>query len=143
MRSHDFYHCLVENVISTRSVELVSKRFHISIIHISYHHLTTVKQNHKIAILIIRIVRPHRSTTYVDVAYCYRLSSVVCRSVCDNSQPCKNSCTDRVAVWFEGLRTWVGARNHELDGSSDFPIGRPKMRRKEANGEVQGHSAVS
>jgi len=82
MRSHDFYHCLVENVISTRSVELVSKRFHISIIHISYHHLTTVKQNHKIAILIIRIVRPHRSTTYVDVAYCYRLSSVVCRSVC-------------------------------------------------------------
>ena len=29
-----------------------------------------------------RIVRPHRSTTYVDVAYCYGTSSVVCRSVC-------------------------------------------------------------
>ena len=26
--------------------------------------------------------RPHRSTTYVDAAYCYRPSSVVCRSVC-------------------------------------------------------------
>ena len=29
-----------------------------------------------------RIIRPHRSTTYVDAAYCYRPSSVVCRSVC-------------------------------------------------------------
>jgi len=28
------------------------------------------------------IIRPHRSTTYVDAAYCYRPSSVVCRSVC-------------------------------------------------------------
>jgi len=28
------------------------------------------------------IVRSHRSTTYVDAAYCYRPSSVVCRSVC-------------------------------------------------------------
>jgi len=26
--------------------------------------------------------RPHRSTTYVDAAYCYRPSNVVCRSVC-------------------------------------------------------------
>ena len=30
----------------------------------------------------IIIIRPHRSTTYVDAAYCYRQSSVVCRSVC-------------------------------------------------------------
>ena len=28
------------------------------------------------------VVRPRRSTTYVDVAYCYRPSSVVCHSVC-------------------------------------------------------------
>ena len=28
------------------------------------------------------IIRPHRSTTYVDAAYCYRPSSVVCLSVC-------------------------------------------------------------
>jgi len=27
------------------------------------------------------IIRPHRSTTYIDAAYCYRRSSVVCLSV--------------------------------------------------------------
>jgi len=27
------------------------------------------------------LVRPHRSSTYVDAAYCYRPSSVICRSV--------------------------------------------------------------
>ena len=47
------------------------------------------------------IIRPHRSTTYVDAAYCYRLSSVVCRSVCHTSEPCKNDCTDRATVWVE------------------------------------------
>jgi len=38
------------------------------------------------------VVRPHRSTTYVDAAYCYRPSSVVCRSVCLShySESCKN-----------------------------------------------------
>jgi len=48
------------------------------------------------------IVRPHRSSTYVDAAYCYRPSSVVCRSVCHISEPCKNGCTDRDAVWVVG-----------------------------------------
>jgi len=33
-------------------------------------------------LLVIIIIRPHRSTTYVDAAYCYLPSSVVCRSVC-------------------------------------------------------------
>ena len=37
------------------------------------------------------IIRPHRSTTYVDTAYCYR-RSVVCRSVCHDGDPCKNGC---------------------------------------------------
>jgi len=32
------------------------------------------------------IIRLHRSTTYVDAAYCYRPSSVVCRSVCHSSE---------------------------------------------------------
>jgi len=32
--------------------------------------------------VVVIIIMPHRSTTYVDVAYCYRSSSVVCRSVC-------------------------------------------------------------
>jgi len=41
------------------------------------------------------IIRPHRSITYVDSAYCYRPSSVVCRSVCHTSEP------DRDAIWVE------------------------------------------
>jgi len=39
---------------------------------------------------IVAVVRPHRSTTYVDAAYCYRGSSVVCLSVCRDREPCKN-----------------------------------------------------
>ena len=58
------------------------------------------------------IIRPHRSTPYVDAAYCCRPSSVVCLSVCDSSEPCKNGCTDRDVVWVEDL---VSPRNHELD----------------------------
>jgi len=42
---------------------------------------------------------------YVDAAYCYRLSSVVCwlvcRSACRSSEPCKNGWTNRDAVWVE------------------------------------------
>jgi len=33
------------------------------------------------SVCIIVIIRPHRSTMYVDAAYCYRPSSMVCRSV--------------------------------------------------------------
>ena len=43
--------------------------------------------------------RPHRSTTYVNAAYCYRPSSVVCLCVCHTSEPCKNGCTDRHTIW--------------------------------------------
>jgi len=35
----------------------------------------------------------------VLAAYSYRPSSVVCRSVCHASEPCKNGWTDRDAVW--------------------------------------------
>ena len=49
------------------------------------------------------IIRPHCSTTYVDVA-CYRPSSVVCRSVCwsvcQTSLPCKK--------WLNRLRCHLG-----------------------------------
>jgi len=45
---------------------------------------------------------PHRSTMYVDAAYCYRWSSVVCRSVsqsvCHNREPCKNGWIDQDAI---------------------------------------------
>jgi len=58
------------------------------------------------------IIRPHRSTTYVDAAYCYRTSSVVCRSVTLVS-PAK---TDEPIEMPFGLRTWLGSGNHVLDG---------------------------
>jgi len=32
-------------------------------------------------VIIIIIIRPHRSTMDIDAGYCYKLSSVVCRSV--------------------------------------------------------------
>jgi len=40
---------------------------------------------------------------YLDVAYCYRPSSMVCLSVCHTSQHCKNGWTDRDPVWVVGL----------------------------------------
>jgi len=53
----------------------------------------------------LSIIRPHHNTTYVDAAYCYRPSSVVCRSacrsVCHTSEPCKNGWTDRDADLVE------------------------------------------
>jgi len=70
------------------------------------------------------IIRLHRSTTYVDVAYPYRPSSVVCRSVCHTSEPCKNSCTDRAAFWVEDLG---GPGNHVLDGVQIPPMGKSKF----------------
>jgi len=33
-------------------------------------------------LVIVIIIRAHHSTTYIDAAYSYRPSSVVCRSVC-------------------------------------------------------------
>jgi len=47
------------------------------------------------------VVTTHRSITYVDAAYCYRPSNVVCQSVCHTGEPCKNGRTDRGAVWVE------------------------------------------
>jgi len=40
-------------------------------------------------------------TTYVDAVYCYWPSSVVCRSFCHTSEPCKNGRTDPDAIWVE------------------------------------------
>jgi len=40
---------------------------------------------------------------YVYVVYCYRPSSVVCRSVCHTSEPFKNGWTDQDAIWVEDL----------------------------------------
>ena len=40
-------------------------------------------------------------TMYIYVAYCYRPSSMVCWSACHTSEPRKNGCTDRDAVYVE------------------------------------------
>jgi len=74
-------------------------------INVSYYRTSTIS------------IRPHRSTTYVDAAYCYRLSSVVCLSVClsvcHSSEPCKE--VEPIEMPFE-IWTWVGPRKRVLDG---------------------------
>jgi len=80
-------------------------------------HFALYKYAHYLTI-INKIIRPHRSTTYVDRAYYYRPSSVVCRSVCRSvchtSEPYKNGCTDRDGLWAR-----MGRRNHMLDGGPE------------------------
>jgi len=69
------------------------------------------------------LFRPHRSTTYVDAAYCYRPSSVVCRSVCRSAtlvSPAKTA--EAIDMLFE-LRIRVGPGNHVLDGVQ-IPMGK-------------------
>jgi len=58
------------------------------------------------------VIWPHCSTTYIDAAYYYRLSSVVCLSVTLVS-PAKMA--ELIEMMF-GLRTRVGPENHVLDG---------------------------
>ena len=62
------------------------------------------------------LYRPHRSTTYVDAAYCYRPSNVACLSVHPSvglsatlMSPVKTA--EQIEMSF-GLRTWVGPANH-------------------------------
>jgi len=69
------------------------------------------------------IIRPHRSTAYVDVVYSYRPSIVVCRSV-TLVIPAKTAAPIELPF---GLRTWVGPGNHVLDGGPDPTMGRGKF----------------
>ena len=57
------------------------------------------------------IIRLHRSTTYVDAVYCYRPSSVVCRSVCHLVSPAK---TAKAIEMPFASRTRVGPGEHLL-----------------------------
>ena len=75
------------------------------------------------AIIPVFIFRPHRSTIYVDAAYSYRPSSVVCRSVTLVS-PAKTAALIELPF---GLRTWVGLGSHVLDGGPYPPKGRGKF----------------
>ena len=59
-----------------------------------------------VIINIFVVVRPHRSTTYVDAAYCcdrvaWSLGRSVCLSVSHTGKLCKNGRTDRDAIWVE------------------------------------------
>ena len=78
--------------------------------------------------------RLHRSITYVDAAYCYRPSSMVCWSLCHTSEPCKNGYTHRDAAWVEdlggprepciiwGCRSPMGRGNFEGGGTSSCKV---------------------
>jgi len=79
------------------------------------------------------IIRPHRSTTYVDAAYSYRPSTVVCRSVTLVS-PTKTAASIELPF---GLRTWVGPGNHVLDG-----VQIPPWEGTNFGGERASHSKV-
>ena len=67
--------------------------------------------------MVIIIIRPHRSTTYVDAAYCYRPSSMVCRTV-TLVRPAKTAAPIKMPF---GSRTRVGPGNHVLDRGPDLP----------------------
>ena len=58
--------------------------------------------------------------------YCYRPSSVVCRSV---GRSVTLVSPEPIEMPF-GMRTWVSSRNHVLDGSSDPPMGRGNLEGK-------------
>jgi len=62
------------------------------------------------------LIRPHRSTAYVDEAYSYRLSSVVGRSVCLSVTIVSPAKTAEPIEMPFGLRTRVSPGNHVLDG---------------------------
>ena len=63
------------------------------------------------------IIRPHRSTTYVDAAYYYRPSVVVCRSVCRSVTVVSPAKTVEPIKMPFGLWAWVqDPRNYVLDG---------------------------
>jgi len=68
-------------------------------------------------------IRPHRSTTYVDVACCYQRSCMVCQSVGLSAtllSPAKTAATIEMPF---GMRTWLGPGNHVLGGGPN-PSGR-------------------
>jgi len=60
---------------------------------------------------------PHCRPTYVDAAYCYRPSSLVCRSVglsvSHGGEPCKTA--EPIELPF-GIWARVGSSNDALDG---------------------------
>ena len=62
------------------------------------------------------IIRPHRSATYVDAAYCYRPSSVVCLSVCRSVTVVNPAKTSEPIEMPFGIWTRMGQRKHVFGG---------------------------
>jgi len=86
------------------------------------------------------LLGPHRSTTSVDAAYCYRPSGVVCLSVTLVS-PTKT--VGPIEIPFV-LWSQVGPGNHVLDGSQAPRMGRGDLEGKgESHCKVWRHSVVS
>jgi len=56
---------------------------------------------------------------YVDVAYCYRPSSVACLSVCLSVTLVSPAKMDEPIEMLFGLWARMGNRNHVLDGGPD------------------------
>jgi len=79
------------------------------------------------------LLGPHRSTTSVDAAYCYRPSGVVCLSVTLVS-PTKT--VGPIEIPFV-LWSQVGPGNHVLDGSQA-----PRMGRGDLEGKGESHCKV-
>ena len=78
----------------------------------------------------VAVARPHRSTMYVDAAYCYRPSSVVCLSVCLSVTIVILAKTAEPIEMPVGLWTQVYPRNHVLDGGPDLAWERAILRGK-------------
>jgi len=75
-----------------------------------------------VVIVIVIIITPHHSTTYIDAAYCYQPSSVVCLSVCLSLTLVSLAKTAAPIDMLFRLRTRLSPENHVLDGAQDSPM---------------------
>jgi len=98
-----------------------------------FHTIHVICACRRSVLTIIIIIRPHCSTTYVDAAYYYRPSSVVCWSVTLVS-PAKTAAPIELPF---GLRTCVGPGNHVLDG-----VQIPPWEGANFGGELASHCKV-
>jgi len=89
------------------------------------------------------IIRLHCPTTYVDAAYCYRLSSVVCQSVCrcvTVVSPAKTA--ELIEMLFGRRHEWAkteGTRTGLDEYGRKQKMGR---RRGKTEGKGRGHDHV-
>jgi len=74
--------------------------------------------------IIWTVIGSHRSTTYVDAAYCnigWSVGRSICRCVCRSVTLVSRAKTAIPIEMPFGLRTRVGPGNHVLDGGPDPP----------------------